>query len=91
MGCPKAYLTEKKIGNIWYFSLSEPLVSYAYVNVLKMYRIGLPSNTATPVALFVQIELLCFCSCIPQQTCVATNTAIAAHIEMVLVLERTTD
>ena len=45
-----------------------------------LYRIGLPSNTATPLALFVRIDLLCFCSCIRQPICVSTNTAIAAQI-----------
>ena len=45
-----------------------------------LYRIGLPSNTASPLAPFVRIELLCFCRCIPQQTRIATNTAIDAHI-----------
>ena len=44
-----------------------------------LYRIGLPSNIATPLA-FVRIELLCLCSCIRQQTLVATNTANAAQI-----------
>ena len=48
--------------------------------VRLLYRIGLSLNTATPLALFVRIELLCFSSCIRQQTCVATNTAIAAQI-----------
>ena len=28
----------------------------------------LPSNTATPLALFTRLELLCFRSCIRQQT-----------------------
>ena len=42
-----------------------------------LYRIGLPSITAAPLALFVRIELLCFCCCIRQQTRVATNTAFA--------------
>ena len=29
-------------------------------NSALLYRIGLPSNTATPLALFVRLELLCF-------------------------------
>ena len=37
------------------------------------YRIGLPSKTATAIALFVGMQLLCFCSRIRQQTCVATS------------------
>ena len=45
-----------------------------------LYRIGLPSNIPTPLALFVRIELQCFSSFIHQQTCVATNTAIAVQI-----------
>ena len=44
-----------------------------------LYQIGLPSNTATPLALFVGIEHVSF-SCIWQQTHMATNTAIAAQI-----------
>ena len=45
-----------------------------------LYRIGLPSNTATPLALFVRIEPLCVCSCIHQQAYGTANTAIAAQI-----------
>ena len=45
-----------------------------------LYRIWPPSNTATPLALLVLTELLCFRSFIRQQTCVATNTATAAQI-----------
>ena len=45
-----------------------------------LYRLGLPSNTATPLALFVRIELLSICSCLRQQVRVATNMAIAAQI-----------
>ena len=45
-----------------------------------LYRIGLHSNIATPLALFVRIELLCFCSCIHRQTSFVTNTATAAQI-----------
>ena len=45
-----------------------------------LYRIGLPSKTTTPLALFVELGLVCYCSCIRQQTRVATNTAIAAQI-----------
>ena len=44
------------------------------------YRIGLPSGTASALALFARIELISFCSCIRQQTRVAMNTAIAAQI-----------
>ena len=35
------------------------------------YRIGLPSNTASPLGLFVRIELLCNCSCSREQTCIS--------------------
>ena len=45
-----------------------------------MYRIGLSSNTATPLALFLRTEPLCVGSCIHQQAYGATNTAIAAKI-----------
>ena len=45
-----------------------------------LYPIGLPSNTATPLALFLRIELLSFGSCIRRQTCIATNTASVAQI-----------
>ena len=57
------------------------LITCMYFNgfiMLYLYQIELPSNTATLLALFVRTELLCFCSCICQQTCVATNTAIEA-------------
>ena len=50
------------------------------INLALLYRIGLPSNTATPLALFVGIKLLCFCICICQQTCAATNRTITAQI-----------
>ena len=42
-----------------------------------LYRIGLPSNTATPLSLFVRIELLCFCSWSRRKTGVATDMAAA--------------
>ena len=45
-----------------------------------LYRIVLPLNTATSLALLERIELQCSCSCIRQQTRVATNTDIAAKI-----------
>ena len=48
--------------------------------VRLLYRIGLSSNTATPLALSVRIELLCFCSCIRKETSIATDTATAADI-----------
>ena len=43
-----------------------------------LYQIGIPSNTATQLALFVRIEQLYVCSCIRRQKCVATNMATAA-------------
>ena len=45
-----------------------------------MYRIGLPSNTATPLAPFVRIELLYFFGFIRRQTCLTMNMATAARI-----------
>ena len=54
------------------------LISLLYSNIGRMlYRIGLPSNTVSPLTVFLRIEPLCFCSCIRQQTRVATNTATA--------------
>ena len=50
------------------------------IDGVLLYRIGLASNTVTSLAVFVGIELLCFCSCIRRQTRIATNTAIAAQI-----------
>ena len=62
------------------FHLFGSLYALKSSNNAFLYRICLPSNTATPLALFVRIQLLCFCSCIRQQTCVVTNMAIDAQI-----------
>lgn len=59
--------------------------NYKRVKFIVHYCI---SKTVTPLALFFQIEFLCFCSSIRRQTCVARNTATAAQI-MVLMTEAT--
>ena len=45
-----------------------------------LYRTGLPSNAATPLALFVRVGPLCFCMYTRRQTYVAVNTTTAAQI-----------
>ena len=47
---------------------------------VMLYRIGLPSKIAIPLARFVRIELLYFFSYIRQQTHVTTNTTTATQI-----------
>ena len=61
------------------FSATRCSLGIVYQQAL-LYRIGLHSNAASPLALFLRIEPLYFCSCIRKQTCVATNTATAEQI-----------